>query len=161
SQVQTLVRDALGNVEQRLREDPQFLADVKAFVLETAQGGTLSALLEPVLASLRREAERELNSDSSHFLALALRQIDDWVARRGEDGGLRGQRNAWCRRRAVQLMEKHPSLVGARVEEQMNRLSDDKLTELIQAKVGEDLNWIRLNGSFVGGLVGAGLYLMF
>jgi uncharacterized membrane-anchored protein YjiN (DUF445 family) len=43
----------------------------------------------------------------------------------------------------------------------MNRLSDDKLTELIQAKVGEDLNWIRLNGSFVGGLVGASLYLMF
>jgi uncharacterized membrane-anchored protein YjiN (DUF445 family) len=27
--------------------------------------------------------------------------------------------------------------------------------------VGEDLNWIRLNGTFVGGLVGVLLYLSF
>jgi uncharacterized membrane-anchored protein YjiN (DUF445 family) len=41
----------------------------------------------------------------------------------------------------------------------MNRLSEEDLSELIQNKVGEDLNWVRLNGTFVGGLVGATLYL--
>ena len=42
----------------------------------------------------------------------------------------------------------------------MNRLSEKNLTELIQARVGEDLNWIRLNGTFVGGLIGVALYLL-
>ena len=67
---------------------------------------------------------------------------------------------AWCRRLATELVDKHHSLVGALVEEQMNRLSDQDLTELIQARVGEDLNWIRLNGTFVGGLIGLVLYLL-
>ena len=50
---------------------------------------------------------------------------------------------------------------GLLVEEQLNRLSDDNLVVLIENKVGEDLNWIRLNGTFVGGLIGVGLYLLF
>jgi uncharacterized membrane-anchored protein YjiN (DUF445 family) len=42
----------------------------------------------------------------------------------------------------------------------MNRLSEENLSALLQARVGEDLNWIRLNGTFVGGLIGVGLYLL-
>ena len=49
----------------------------------------------------------------------------------------------------------------AQVEEQMNRLSDEALTGLIQSRVGEDLNWIRLNGTFVGGLIGVAPYLLY
>ena len=43
----------------------------------------------------------------------------------------------------------------------MDRFTDDSLTELIESRVGEDLNWIRLNGTFVGGLIGVVLYLLF
>ena len=43
----------------------------------------------------------------------------------------------------------------------MDRFTDDALTELIESRVGEDLNWIRLNGTFVGGLIGVALYLVY
>jgi uncharacterized membrane-anchored protein YjiN (DUF445 family) len=33
------------------------------------------------------------------------------------------------------------------------------LVAMIQAKVGQDLNWIRTNGSLVGGFVGVPIYL--
>ena len=36
----------------------------------------------------------------------------------------------------------------------------ESLVALIQQRVGEDLNWIRLNGTFVGGLIGVVLYLV-
>jgi uncharacterized membrane-anchored protein YjiN (DUF445 family) len=161
SQLQEVVRDGLGSIERKLREDPQFLEDLRSFVLDAAQTGTLTKLLEPVLASLRQEGRRELESEDSHFLRMAQGQIDAWVARLAQDPDLRDQVNAWCRRLVVQLIEQHHSLVGVLVEEQLNRLSEEKLTELLQAKVGEDLNWIRLNGTFVGGLVGMLLYLCF
>ena len=111
--------------------------------------------------TLREEGRRELESEGSRFLAQAMSHLDGWIKRLSSDADLRHQVNSWARRLAVQLVEQHHSLVGVLVEEQLNRLSEEKLSELIQAKVGEDLNWIRLNGSFVGGLVGAFIYLTF
>ncbi len=160
-QLQRWLHEGLGNIEGRLYEDPAFLDDIKSFVLETAETGTLTLLLQPVLASLCAEGVRELENDDSRFLDLAVRQIESWVKRLADEEELREKVNAWCRREGALLVEKHHGLVGALVQEQMNLLSEKDLSSLIQNKVGEDLNWIRLNGSFVGGLVGMVLYLAF
>ncbi len=160
SALQQAVRDGLEGIEGRLRHDPEFLADLRAFLLETSEAGTLTVLLEPVLASLCEQGRQELQAPDSRILEVAMGRLDEWLRVLAEDAELRSQVNAWCRRLATQLVEQHHSLIGALVEEQLNRLSDRNLTELIEAKVGEDLNWIRLNGSFVGGLVGVLLYLL-
>jgi uncharacterized membrane-anchored protein YjiN (DUF445 family) len=161
SQVQQIVRDGLKNIERRLREDADFLRDVRDFVLETSETGTLTMLLEPVLASLRSEALREVDDPQSRLVGWAMGQLDAWLRRLAEDAAARDEFNAWCRRLAAAQVDKHHDLIGALVEEQLNRLSEENLSELIEAKVGEDLNWIRLNGAFVGGLVGGFLYLAF
>jgi uncharacterized membrane-anchored protein YjiN (DUF445 family) len=160
SDVQQMIDDGLAAIERRLHEDPAFLEDVKAFLLETSEAGTLTVLLEPVLTSLGGQVRQELEKPEAPLVDHALARIDTWLAQLAADAALREQVNAWCRRLATQLVEQHHSLVGALVEEQLNRLSDENLAQLIEAKVGEDLNWIRLNGSFVGGLVGVVLYLV-
>jgi uncharacterized membrane-anchored protein YjiN (DUF445 family) len=159
SEMQQMVQDGLEAIERRLHEDPAFLEDIKGFLLETSEAGSLTVLLEPVLTSLRAQARQELEAPGAPVLDNALARIDAWLKQLAENVQLREQINAWCRRLATQLVEQHHSLVGALVEEQLNRLSDENLAKLIEAKVGEDLNWIRLNGSFVGGIVGVVLYL--
>jgi uncharacterized membrane-anchored protein YjiN (DUF445 family) len=159
--VPEIVRDGLTEIERRLREDPNFLQDVRAFILETSETGSLTLLLEPVIASLRTEGLRELDAEHSKLVGLAMEQLDTWLERLSADAALREQVNAWCRRIVVAQVEQHHTLIGALVEEQLNRLSERNLSELIEDKVGEDLNWIRLNGAFVGGLIGVALYLAF
>jgi uncharacterized membrane-anchored protein YjiN (DUF445 family) len=161
SQMQQIVRNGLKNIEQRLRDDPMFVKDVRQFILETSETGTLTVALEPVLESLRKEGLREFSSPDSRLLDWAMRQIELWLTKLESDPAVREQVNAWCRRQATTLVEQHHSLVGALVEEQLNRLSNETLSEVIEARVGEDLNWIRLNGTFVGGMVGVVLYLLF
>jgi uncharacterized membrane-anchored protein YjiN (DUF445 family) len=161
SQMQQIVRNGLQEIEHRLRDDPMFLKDVRQFILETSETGTLTVALEPILESLRKEGLREIESPDSRLLSWAMRQIEIWLAKLESDAAVREQVNAWCRRQAVTLVEQHHSVVGALVEEQLDRLSNENLSELIEARVGEDLNWIRLNGTFVGGMVGVGLYLLF
>jgi uncharacterized membrane-anchored protein YjiN (DUF445 family) len=157
SQIHSLLADGLAAIERRLREDPAYLDNLRGLLRES---DTLVSLLEPVLLSLREEAARELQPDDSPWLEVALRQVDAWVQRLQTDPALAEQVNAWCRRLAVAQVEKHHGLIGVLVEEQMNRLSEENLSALLQARVGEDLNWIRLNGTFVGGLIGVALYLL-
>lgn len=42
----------------------------------------------------------------------------------------------------------------------MNKLTDDDLNKLIQSKVDEDLTFIRLNGSIVGGFIGLLIFIL-
>jgi uncharacterized membrane-anchored protein YjiN (DUF445 family) len=157
SQIQAFLGDGLAALERRLREDPAYLNNLRGMLRES---DTLVGLIEPVLVSLREEANRELMEDGSPWVESALAQVDRWASRLESDPGLRGQVNGWCRRLAVEQVEQHHGLIGVLVEEQMNRLSQENLTDLIQSRVGEDLNWIRLNGTFVGGLIGVALYLL-
>jgi uncharacterized membrane-anchored protein YjiN (DUF445 family) len=159
--VPEIVHDGLAEIERRLREDPAFLGDVRAFILETSETGSLAILLEPILASLRAEGLREVDSEDSRLVGLAMDQVDGWTARLSADDSLRDQVNRWCRRIVTAQVEQHHALIGSLVEEQLNRLSERNLSELIEEKVGDDLNWIRLNGAFVGGLIGMVLYLTF
>lgn len=52
-------------------------------------------------------------------------------------------------------------VIGGIVRESLGRFSDEELAAFIEAKVGNDLQMIRINGSVVGGLVGALIFLVF
>ena len=160
SPLQQIVRDGLAEVERRLREEPEFTARLRAWVLEAAERGTLTVLLEPVLISLRQEGLKELASEDSRVAAWATARLDECLGLLTVDAKLREQVNAWRRRHAAAQIERRHSLLGVLVEEQLGRLSDESLTRMIEAKVGDDLNRIRLNGAAVGGLVGLSLHVL-
>jgi uncharacterized membrane-anchored protein YjiN (DUF445 family) len=159
SPLKDAVEDGLVGVEARLRDDPQYFEDLRSALL-LKEEGSLSAVIESVLSSLRQEGLRELEREDSRLVAAALAYLERWLSRLGEDVALREQFNGWCRRLATSLLERYHPLIGVLVEEQMDRFSDEALTELIESRVGEDLNWIRLNGTFIGGLIGVVLYLL-
>ena len=51
------------------------------------------------------------------------------------------------------------TLVGVIVGNVLSRLTDEELNHLIYDKVEQDLLWIRVNGSLVGGCIGLLLFL--
>jgi uncharacterized membrane-anchored protein YjiN (DUF445 family) len=160
-QLQRVLAEGLTTIERRLREEPDFLSGLRNFLVETSDEGTLPALFGPVVAAVHAEALRELDAPDSPLLGWVLDRLNGWLQGVAQDEKAREQVNAWCRHLAETLVERHHPILGMLVEEQLNRLSDESLVELIEKKVGEDLNWIRLNGTFVGGMIGLALYLLF
>jgi uncharacterized membrane-anchored protein YjiN (DUF445 family) len=154
-----LARDGLAQLEQRLRDDPGLVHGLEGFVQHTAESGSLAAMLGPFLTALQAEGLRALEAEDSQVLTWVQDQLQVWVERLAQDPEARRRVNAWCRRTAGALIDRHHALVGAMVEDRLNRFSDANLVAMIQAKVGEDLNWIRINGSVVGGCVGVLIYL--
>ncbi len=60
---------------------------------------------------------------------------------------------------AVDFIGQHHHQIGVTVRENLESLTDDQLVEQIESRVGADLQFIRLNGAVVGGLVGVLLAL--
>lgn len=57
------------------------------------------------------------------------------------------------------LVEKEHKVVGGVVRNALQEFNDARLVEFIEEKAGDDLQWIRINGSMVGGIVGGFMYL--
>ncbi len=59
------------------------------------------------------------------------------------------------------VLVSHHGLIGDTVRRTLNSLSDQELNSFIEDKAGEDLQWIRINGSLIGGLAGLVIFLTF
>jgi uncharacterized membrane-anchored protein YjiN (DUF445 family) len=55
------------------------------------------------------------------------------------------------------LVEEHRAAIGRFVEDQINGWQEKKLVEEIERHIGPDLQYIRVNGTLVGGLAGLGI----
>lgn len=65
----------------------------------------------------------------------------------------------WLQKQVVTLVEKNHSKIGKLVQENLDKLDDKTLIEMIENNVGKDLQWIRVNGAVCGFMIGLVLEL--
>ncbi|PQP90664.1 hypothetical protein CPT76_06915 [Paenibacillus sp. AR247] len=54
----------------------------------------------------------------------------------------------------VQLVESNYYRIGVLVRENLDKLDDQSLVNMLEEKVGSDLQWIRVNGAICGFVIG-------
>ena len=150
-----LLDQGLEDLSRRLREDPEFRGRIEAGLRQQADAATFHRLLEPLLASGRDEALQDLAGERSALLDGVLRHLDRTLEGLSADPQARDAANRWCRERLIALLSDHHGLLGDLVERQLRAYSDADLVGTLEARLGDDLNWIRINGAVVGGLLGA------
>lgn len=76
-----------------------------------------------------------------------------------KDQSLQNRLNAYIRSALGRLAAAEHRLIGSIARNTLESLSETDLNSFIEGKAGDDLQWIRINGSLVGGF--AGLFLFF
>ncbi|MED1555576.1 DUF445 domain-containing protein [Bacillus paramycoides] len=71
-----------------------------------------------------------------------------------EDGLTVQKIEEWLQKQVVTLVEKNHSKIGKLVQENLDKLDDKTLIEMIENNVGKDLQWIRVNGAVCGFMIG-------
>ncbi|HDR7705218.1 TPA: DUF445 domain-containing protein [Bacillus thuringiensis] len=81
------------------------------------------------------------------FLQKQMNKIkeDEMIVQKIED---------WLQKQVVTLVEKNHSKIGKLVQENLDKLDDKTLIEMIENNVGKDLQWIRVNGAVCGFMIG-------
>jgi uncharacterized membrane-anchored protein YjiN (DUF445 family) len=149
---------ALADLPQRLRSDPALAARVDAAAHEFLEGERLRGLLQDAADLLQRAALADLGRERSELIA--------WVAERLErarrdvvaDENLRRDLDRWVKGRLGDLIERHHGRLAAFVEKGVLALGAEGAVRLIEEHAGDDLQYIRVNGTVVGGLAGGAIY---
>lgn len=150
---------ALDLVE-RLRESPELEArgeELKAQLLaHPSVRAWTSTLWQDLKAALVESA-----SDPDSVLRARL---EDGVVRLGEtlqtDPELQAKVDAWVERTVLYLLEQYRDEVADLISGTVERWDANDASRRIELQVGRDLQFIRINGTVVGGLVGVVIHAL-
>lgn len=121
-----------------------------------AAENVIEKLLHNSKQALASQFQDEESSLMQFFISNAKKLIDDLQ----QDATSQQKMNNWMRTTISEMLIKFHSEIGNMVRESMMKLNNKELVAQIEDKVGNDLQYIRLNGAVVGGLVGIILALL-
>ena len=150
--------EVLADLERRLALDAALVARVEAGKTELLQAPAVVALLDEAATSLARTLRAELADERSELLAWLTEHLDH--ARRAlvADADLRRSLDAWVKARTSELVERHHDRIAGFIENGVRALGPEGAVRLIEEHAGDDLQFIRVNGTVVGGLAGGLIY---
>lgn len=96
----------------------------------------------------------QLENDQTALMQLLISNLDRIVLDLQKDRAAQTKINNWITESIAELLTKFHNEIGNMVRGSLIKLDNTELVEQIEGKVGNDLQYIRLNGAVVGGLVG-------
>ena len=104
--------------------------------------------------AIRRALVTSLADPDSAVRARAHSQLDGFSARLAADEGLRGRLDGYAADLAAFVVNTYGNEITTVITETVDRWDGDEAARRIELHVGRDLQFIRINGTLVGGLAG-------
>lgn len=144
----------------RLKEDPEFRLrgeQIREQLLaHPALAGYLRGLWDELVDWLQADLAAADSTIRRRLVRLCLR-LGEALER---DEAMRRWINDQLLEVAPLLVERHREDIRRYIAERVERWNSDELVALLEHNVGKDLQYIRINGTLVGGMVGLGLHAL-
>jgi uncharacterized membrane-anchored protein YjiN (DUF445 family) len=144
----------------RLQADPAFLEkgeDIKRYLIgDETLNGYLGSLWSDLKAWIKADLDKE---DST--LRRRLEATGAWVGRTlAEDPALRASLNENLELAARGAAPEFAGFLTSHIADTVKNWDSREMSEQIELNIGKDLQYIRINGTVVGGLIGVVLYCL-
>ncbi len=152
------IEQGLATLADRLANDPELRAKVEAtkaaLLANPALGDWWQAVWERIRHTLI-EAARDPQSALAGTLGGVLAEIGSALR---DDPAMQLQINRFARRTIVGIASRYGDEIVRLVSETVKRWDAVTVTSRIESAVGRDLQFIRINGTVVGGLAGLAIH---
>jgi uncharacterized membrane-anchored protein YjiN (DUF445 family) len=114
----------------------------------------ISSFVEDFLRQLRDRILAGFSDEESchrNYLNAGLQVLGDTLK---NDAAFRGRLNGWLRDAVYTMMSEHSDWIKTMILTTMKKWPVQVMVKTIEVQVGRDLQFIRINGTVVGGLVG-------
>jgi uncharacterized membrane-anchored protein YjiN (DUF445 family) len=144
----------------RLQDDPAFIEkgeDIKRYLIGDE---TLNGYLGSIWSDLKHWIKADLAQEDS-VLRRRLEATGAWVGRMlAEDPALRASLNENLELAARGAAPEFAGFLTRHIADTVKNWDSREMSEQVELNIGKDLQYIRINGTVVGGLIGVVLYLL-
>ncbi len=147
-------RAVLTRLITEMAEDPQMLAEGERLKTEVLSNAVVDGYLDWLGGEVESKIQTELAATDGVLtsgLEHALLALSHWLE---NDARIRALINGWAHRLVLNAVVPNRAEIGAFVAGVVAKWNTTTLVDKLELQVGKDLQYIRINGTVVGGLVG-------
>jgi uncharacterized membrane-anchored protein YjiN (DUF445 family) len=141
----------------QLQDSPEVIARAEAIKQQVLDPETSGRLAASLWQELKQVLGRQDASDSGAPGAIS-RGLSTLAASALEDEALLEKVDGWLITAVLRVVEQHRGEVGQLIAQTVSSWDPSETSRRIELLVGRDLQFIRINGTLVGGLVGLLIY---
>ena len=153
-EVREAIERQLVGFTDRLRTDPELLAKGEALKTELLAHRDVRAWLDSLWGEVKRTTLTATDDPTSEL----RRRIDRSLVRLGErlrdDPELQQKVDAWMQRAVGYIVDHYRGEVAGIISSTVAKWDGKATAERLELQVGRDLQFIRINGTLVGGVAG-------
>ena len=150
------INDSFYAFIAEMADSPEFvirLDDIKAQIMD-------DPAIEGYLEQTWQGLYSHFAAESSALEAVVLQGVQSLSLRLKTDQELRASVNRWLRETAERLLIPRREFIGTLIADLIMRWRTESLVDRLESHVGQDLQYIRINGTIVGGAAGTVIYLI-
>jgi uncharacterized membrane-anchored protein YjiN (DUF445 family) len=153
-------RTALDEWVVRLASDPETLATGERIKAEVMASPVVEDYLDSLWAEVKGRLRADLAADEGLIRQSLERALLALAARLDDDPRMQAILDRWVRRAIERYIVPNRGEIGSFIAGVVARWDTRTLVGKLELQVGKDLQYIRINGTLVGGLVGLLIYAL-
>jgi len=152
------VNQQLVRFIEDIRTSPAWQAELEDIKNSLLSGDKIQQYASSVWKHLQTAIINDLEGQESSILLYLQKTIREMAANLKNDPAFQQKMNKWVQRTAYKYILKNTSKVGDLISNTVGNWQGKELSNKLELEVGKDLQFIRINGTLVGGLVGLLIY---
>ena len=145
---------------ERLKHDPAYRLEVERIVAQLLEHPATTDYLQTLWQELTAWLQTDLDSPDSRIGRRIVRLTQGLGDSLSADTAIRTWINEQLMAAAPGLLERYRGQIGKYIAQRVENWESRELVEQMEQSVGKDLQYIRINGTLVGGLVGLVLHAL-
>lgn len=151
------ITEMINRFAHDLEHSPELRAEVAHFAGEIVNHPALGAYLLDVWRGIKAKLAEDANAGAAARTALSS-AIADFGRALSEDAEVREALNRRLRALIVEVAGRHGRDIAAVISETIRGWDSRTIVAKLEQNVGPDLQYIRINGTLIGGLVGLAIH---
>jgi uncharacterized membrane-anchored protein YjiN (DUF445 family) len=145
------ILDFADNLLEGHEDSTKIIKDLQDKLIDNADA---NSMIQVILSNFKILIKAQLETDDTPFINFLSQNVDKLLNELETDKAAQLKIDTWLKATIEELVTKYHHEIGEMVRLSLTKLNDFELVTQIEEKVGNDLQYIRLNGAVVGGFIG-------
>ncbi|UOE38316.1 DUF445 domain-containing protein [Chryseobacterium oryzae] len=157
-EIRDLITRKIYEFSNDLKEDPKWNDEFKTIKNDLLKNDKLAEYSTDIWNSIKKTLTEELQNEDSTLKIYLSKNLNEFSQNLKTDEILQNKIDSWVRATAYKYILRNTHQAGNLISSTVGNWQGKELSQKLELEVGKDLQFIRVNGTLVGGLVGLIIY---
>lgn len=158
--IRTEIEDKLNETALQIKTEQNWKDKINVVKNQFITHEKINQYAEEAWVKLKKETLNKLEDEQYNIRTYIDKELSKWVTSIQENADWQQKINGWIRQMLYKQALKNSKEVSGIISRTVANWDGKELSDKLELEVGKDLQYIRVNGTLVGGLVGVVIYVL-